>query len=174
MMTTTPTMDKQQEFIEIPPLPHAITLIMVSIIYHIASILFCCSIDIVGIPLTVFFLIAIMVIGFYFVAAVVAIVIPLWTVYHIRRRVKHWIHIYKQECQQHVQIGYHKIKLPRKCKLKWMLFIILLSANFSSTTAPLQSSTTPSNNTTISDLTRSFYLCSLVVERLIKPRRICS
>ena len=76
------TMDEYYMLIATTPLPCSITLVITWNMYFIANLLIYYTTGIVGYPLAVLVTVPIAVIGYYFAAMVLAIVIPFWVTYH--------------------------------------------------------------------------------------------
>ena len=128
------------------PLPCSITLVITWNMYFIANLLIYYTTDIVGYPLAVLLTVPIAVIGYYFAAMVLAIVIPFWVTYHTifytLSRVERLIYPYGpyRHDRHNVLLCGHVDKNKMKTnKFKKILFLLLLFV-LPTTSAPSPSS----------------------------------
>jgi len=134
------------------PLPCSITLVITFQMFYIADLLMHYTIDIVGYPLAVLLTVPIAVVGYYFVAMVLAIVIPLWIVYHTtlytHSRVKRLLYLYgPYRHDRHNVILCENVDRTKMNKFQKILFLLLLLAYLPSTSAPSPSPSISTNTT---------------------------
>ena len=147
------TMDWYHVAIATTPLPCSITLVMTFQMFYIADLLIYYTIDIVGYPLAALLTVPVAVVGYYFAAMVLAIVIPLWIVYHTtlytHSRVNRLIYPYGpyRHDRHNVILCGHVDTTKSMNKFKKILFLLLLLAYLPSTSAPSPSPSVSTNTT---------------------------
>ena len=135
-------------------LPCSITLVITFQMFYIADLLIYYIIDIVGYPLAALLTVPIAVIGYYFVAMVLAIVVPFWVAYHTtlytHSRVKRLIYPYgpyRHDWHNVLLCGHVDRTKMNNNKFKKILFLLLLFI-LPSTSAPSPSPSLSTNATT--------------------------
>jgi len=147
-------MDEYYVVIASSSLPCSITLVITFQMFYIADLLIYYIIDIVGYPVAVLLTVPIAVIGYYFVAMVLAIVVPFWVAYHTtlytHSRVKRLIYPYgpyRHDRHNALLCGHVDKTKMNNNKFKKILFLLLLFI-LPSTSAPSPSPSLSTNATT--------------------------